>query len=47
MTPAELAEHLYGIYDGGLVMGRLLDDPGALLRQLRHAERYLNLLFVS
>lgn len=46
VTATELAEHLYGIYDGGLVMGRLLDDPRALARQLRHAEHYLSLLFV-
>ena len=45
VTAADVAEHLYGIYDGGLVMGRLLDDPEALARQLRHAERYLRLLF--
>jgi len=46
VTAVELAEHFYGMYDGGLVMGRLLDDPRALVRQLRHAERYLHLLFV-
>jgi TetR/AcrR family transcriptional repressor of nem operon len=45
LSATELAEHLYAIYDGGLVMGRLLDDPRAPVRQLRHAEHYLTLIF--
>jgi TetR/AcrR family transcriptional repressor of nem operon len=45
VDPAELAEHLYGVYDGGLVIGRLLGDSQALARQLRQTECYLRLLF--
>jgi TetR/AcrR family transcriptional regulator, transcriptional repressor for nem operon len=40
-----VAEYLYAIYDGGLVLGRLLAEPPALIRQLQHAENYLQLLF--
>jgi TetR/AcrR family transcriptional repressor of nem operon len=40
-----LAEHMYAVYYGGLVLGRALGDPQARLRQLRQAQDHLRLLF--
>lgn len=45
VSAEDLAEYLYATYDGGLVLGRLLNEPQALVRQLQHADDYLHLLF--
>ena len=42
---ADLADLAYGIFEGAMIMGRVLNEKHAMVRALKHYRGYLELLF--
>ena len=45
VDPGELADVLTVVFEGSMILSKLLKDPKAIAAHLRHYRRYLELLF--
>lgn len=45
VTPAELVDNFLSLFEGGMMLAKMMSEPKALSDQIRHFRNYLELLF--
>ena len=45
VTPVELVDNFLSLFEGGMILAKMMSEPRVLADQIKHFRNYLELLF--